>query len=61
MRAVRALAALEKAPCYPDCEEDLRIFNGILFFVCLLFIELNHHASRTVDIPVSMNPMLTRD
>jgi len=31
MRAVRVLAALEKAPCCLDCEEDLYIFNGTLF------------------------------
>jgi len=61
MRAVRALAALEHAPCCLDCEEDLCIFEGTLFFVCSLCIELNHHASRTVDIPASMNLTLTRD
>jgi len=36
-------------------------FLMVLFFVSSLSIELNHHAFRTVDIPASMNPMLTQD
>jgi len=61
MQAIRALAALEMAPCHLESEEDLCTSNGNFLFVCSLFIELSHHASRTVDIPASMNPMLTQD
>ena len=36
-------------------------FLMVLFFVCSLCIELNHHASSTMDILASMNLMLTQD